>query len=235
MALGAIHTPLCPEPPNPNGSSSVARHAPLLFAEWGGGGGASTTGHGSSQAFAFVQAISKYCEVHSFDPTPHIVAMMKKIEHKINWQFHPWGLDSYPHNGTFQMYTTGDKPVKVRYELQEIELLGHGLQYRLEGELQYGTRFDVSTSMGLVEHQSRHLSKIKESTQRIEQRQHMNTIPLPCPLFWYSKPFRPRPSLTPVPEWLLWFGLWDGCDLLGMHNRLPDGFWPVQWGNNGAQ
>jgi hypothetical protein len=53
--------------------------------------------------------------------------MMKKIEHKINWQFHPWGLDSYPHNGTFQMYTTGDKPVKVRFESlpSVMKVLGH--------------------------------------------------------------------------------------------------------------
>eukprot|EP01006_Ploeotia_vitrea_P034362 TRINITY_DN65744_c3_g1_i1.p1 TRINITY_DN65744_c3_g1~~TRINITY_DN65744_c3_g1_i1.p1 ORF type:complete len:381 (-),score=37.21 TRINITY_DN65744_c3_g1_i1:683-1825(-) len=66
--------------------------------------------------YSFEKAISPYCEVHSFDPTPHIVAMMKKIEHKINWHFHPWGLDSYAHNGTFQMYTTGDRPVSVRFE-----------------------------------------------------------------------------------------------------------------------
>eukprot|EP01012_Entosiphon_sulcatum_P030083 TRINITY_DN3691_c0_g1_i1.p1 TRINITY_DN3691_c0_g1~~TRINITY_DN3691_c0_g1_i1.p1 ORF type:complete len:323 (-),score=39.21 TRINITY_DN3691_c0_g1_i1:20-988(-) len=77
--------------------------------------------------YSFEKDISKFCEVHSFDPTPHIVAMMRKIEHKINWKFHPWGLDSYSHNGTFQMYTTGDRPVPVRFESIEnvMRILGH--------------------------------------------------------------------------------------------------------------
>eukprot|EP00993_Chasmostoma_nieuportense_P001091 NODE_2000_length_1309_cov_23.835871_g1903_i0.p1 GENE.NODE_2000_length_1309_cov_23.835871_g1903_i0~~NODE_2000_length_1309_cov_23.835871_g1903_i0.p1 ORF type:complete len:345 (+),score=93.14 NODE_2000_length_1309_cov_23.835871_g1903_i0:34-1035(+) len=75
--------------------------------------------------YSFEKSISPYCEVHSFDPTPHIVSMMHKLH--VRWHFHPWGLDSYAHNGTFQMYTTGDRPVPARFEdIKSImRLLGH--------------------------------------------------------------------------------------------------------------
>jgi FkbM family methyltransferase len=55
------------------------------------------------------------CQVHSFDPTPSVIARMADAQLPPNMQFHAWGIAHQSSSATLQNYWTDYKPFDVKF------------------------------------------------------------------------------------------------------------------------